>query len=130
MKWWRAKSPKTPLLSLLCQPTCGLKAECMCAIALESGDLTFFFFSCRILALGSALLPVCGRCKMQHIYCSFQFLSTTLSSLKTGFTAAQVLPFSGILVLLVEVSWCSYTSWGDLVPSSHQPFRHLYCLGA
>lgn len=67
---------------------------------------------------------------MQHIGCSFQFLSTSLSNLKTDFIAAQVLPFSGILVLSVEVSSCSYASWEDLVPSSHQPSRCLYWLGA
>lgn len=48
-----------------------------------------------------SLCFVCGRYKMQHIDCSFQCLSTALSSLKTDFMTAQVLCFSGILVLSV-----------------------------
>lgn len=95
IRWWRAKSQKTPLLSLLWQPTYGLKVEYMCAFALELGLTVFPVAESSLWSLSF----VCGRYKMQHIY--FQFLSAALWSLKTDFRTAQVLCFSGILVLSV-----------------------------
>lgn len=57
MRWWRAKSQKTPLLSLLWQPTYGLEVKYMCALALELGELTVFHVAESSLWL--LFLPFC-----------------------------------------------------------------------
>lgn len=91
--------------------------ECMCTLALESGELVVFPVA------ESSRWPLCFACCVwQVLDAAYQlFLSVPVNhplkpEKKTAFIATQVLPFSGILVLSL-VSFCPHRSWEGLVPS-------------